>query len=121
MPAALCLLCLLRLLCLLCLQIWIIVYGQMQSWTPQLILGPLKQAPPNKWVAALWCGILTVVPLTLGIVMLAGGAQLLAGGAACWGWTAVGFGQLLGLPAAGVRGMRCMPACPPARLSDRCC
>ena len=55
------------------LQIWIIVYGQMQSWTPQLILGPLKQAPPNKWVAALWCGILTVVPLSLGIVMLAGG------------------------------------------------
>lgn len=58
---------------MLCLQIWIIVYGQMQSWTPQLILGPLKQAPPNKWVAALWCGILTVVPLSLGIVMLAGG------------------------------------------------
>lgn len=52
---------------------WIIVYGQMQSWTPQLILGPLKQSPPNKWVAALWCGVLTVVPLSLGIVMLAGG------------------------------------------------
>jgi hypothetical protein len=45
----------------------------MQSWTPQLVLGPLKQAPPNKWVAALWCGILTAVPLILGIVMLAGG------------------------------------------------
>ncbi|KAL4451733.1 hypothetical protein ABPG75_007395 [Micractinium tetrahymenae] len=54
------------------LAIWIIVYGQMQSWTPQLVLGPLRQAPPTKWVAALWCGILTVVPLTLGIVMLAG-------------------------------------------------
>lgn len=49
-------------------------YGQMQSWTPQLVLGPLRQAPPTKWVAALWSGILTVVPLTLGIVMLAGGA-----------------------------------------------
>ncbi|EFN55998.1 hypothetical protein CHLNCDRAFT_8794, partial [Chlorella variabilis] len=54
------------------LAVWIIVYGQMQSWTPQLILGPLKQSPPNKWVAALWCGVLTVVPLSLGIVMLAG-------------------------------------------------
>lgn len=54
------------------LAIWIIVYGQMQSWTPQLVLGPLRQAPPTKWVAALWSGILTVVPLTLGIVMLAG-------------------------------------------------
>lgn len=60
-------------LCCPCAQIWIIIYGQMQSWTPQLVLGPLKQAPPNKWVAALWCGILTAVPLTLGIVMLAGG------------------------------------------------
>lgn len=57
-------------------QVWIIIYGQMQSWTPQLVLGPLKQSPPNKWVAALWCGILTVVPLTLGVVMLAGGGWL---------------------------------------------
>lgn len=46
-----------------------------QSWTPQLVLGPLKQSPPTKWVAALWAGILTVVPLTLGIVMIAGGAR----------------------------------------------
>lgn len=45
-----------------------------QSWTPQLVLGPLRQAPPSKWVAALWAGVLTVIPLTLGIVMLAGGA-----------------------------------------------
>ena len=54
------------------LAIWIIVYGQVQSWTPQLVLGPLKQAPPGKRVAALWAGILTGVPLILGIVMLAG-------------------------------------------------
>lgn len=54
------------------LAIWIIVYGQMQSWTPQLVLSPLRQAPPTKWVAALWSGVLTVVPLTLGVVMLAG-------------------------------------------------
>ena len=27
---------------------YIIVYGQMQSWTPQLVIGPLKQLPPNK-------------------------------------------------------------------------
>jgi len=37
------------------------------------VLGPLRQSPPSKWVAALWSGILAVLPLTLGIVMLAGG------------------------------------------------
>ncbi|PNH09690.1 hypothetical protein TSOC_003673, partial [Tetrabaena socialis] len=30
------------------LAVWIIVYGQVQSWTPQLVLSPLKQAPANK-------------------------------------------------------------------------
>ncbi|PRW57505.1 major facilitator transporter [Chlorella sorokiniana] len=55
------------------LAIWIIVYGQFQSWTPQLVLGPLRQSPPNKWVAALYSGALAVLPLTLGIIMLAGG------------------------------------------------
>ena len=40
------------------------------------MLGPLRQSPPNKWVAALWSGVLAVLPLTLGIVMLAGGAHL---------------------------------------------
>lgn len=50
-------------------------YGQCQSWTPQLVLGPLRQSPPSKWVAALWAGVLAVLPLTLGIVMLAGGAS----------------------------------------------
>ena len=30
--------------------IYIILYGQMQAYTPQLVLNPLKQSPPNKWV-----------------------------------------------------------------------
>ena len=48
----------------------------MQSWTPQLVLGPLRQSPPTKWVATLWAGILTVIPLSLGVVMLAGGGLI---------------------------------------------
>lgn len=27
---------------------YIILYGQFQSWTPQLVTGPLRQSPPNK-------------------------------------------------------------------------
>jgi hypothetical protein len=29
-------------------QGFIILYGQVQSWTPQLVLQPLKQSPANK-------------------------------------------------------------------------
>ena len=29
---------------------YIILYGQCQSFSPQLVLAPLKQSPPNKWV-----------------------------------------------------------------------
>jgi hypothetical protein len=47
------------------LAIYIIVYGQMQSYTPQLVIGPLGQTPPNKFVAVMWAAFL--VPITLGI------------------------------------------------------
>ena len=33
---------------------YIIVYGQFQSWTPQLVTGPLKQTPPNKLTEVAW-------------------------------------------------------------------
>jgi MFS family permease len=45
---------------------WIILYGQVQSWTPQLVAKPLKQFPANKYHAALWAGINAVIPLVLG-------------------------------------------------------
>ena len=45
---------------------YIIVYGQLQSWTPQLVLKPLKQSPPNKRVAVLWNVLLVLCPLFLG-------------------------------------------------------
>jgi hypothetical protein len=37
---------------------FIIVYGQVQSWTPQVVLKPLRQVPANKLHAALWAGLL---------------------------------------------------------------
>lgn len=52
------------------LAIFIIVYGQIQSWTPQLVTKPLRQSPPNKWAAMLWCALLSIVPTYLGIVLL---------------------------------------------------
>ena len=45
---------------------YIIVYGQLQSWTPQMVLKPLKQSPPNKRVAVLWNILLVLGPLFLG-------------------------------------------------------
>ncbi|XP_070572795.1 uncharacterized protein [Ptychodera flava] len=45
---------------------WIILYGQVQSWSPQLILKPLRQSPANKWACALWGFILIVCPAILG-------------------------------------------------------
>ena len=33
---------------------YIILYGQVQSWTPQLVTGPLQQTPPNKMTEVLW-------------------------------------------------------------------
>lgn len=52
------------------LAVFIIVYGQVQSWTPQLVTKPLRQSPPNKWVATLWCALLSPVPLFAGLMLL---------------------------------------------------
>lgn len=49
------------------LAVFIIVYGQAQSWTPQLALNPLRQSPPTKWVAAWWCAVLAVPTAVLGV------------------------------------------------------
>uniref|UniRef100_A0A7S0JEI9 Uncharacterized protein n=1 Tax=Calcidiscus leptoporus TaxID=127549 RepID=A0A7S0JEI9_9EUKA len=43
------------------LAAYIILYGQVQSWSPQLILGPLKQSPPNQLTEMLW-GALNCLP-----------------------------------------------------------
>eukprot|EP00980_Cylindrotheca_fusiformis_P000423 scaffold102_cov103-Cylindrotheca_fusiformis.AAC.5 len=48
---------------------YIILYGQVQSWTPQLVTGPLKQTPPNKLTEILW-GLINCLPtLIMWIVM----------------------------------------------------
>ena len=48
---------------------YIILYGQVQSWTPQLVTGPLGQTPPNKLTEVLW-GIINCIPtLVMGLVM----------------------------------------------------
>jgi len=52
------------------LACFIIVYGQVQSWTPQLVLQPLRQAPANKQVQVLWNAILTVCPAGLAAALL---------------------------------------------------
>lgn len=43
---------------------YIILYGQVQSWTPQLVTGPLDQTPPNKLTEVLW-GLLNCLPTLL--------------------------------------------------------
>lgn len=48
---------------------WVIMYGQVQSWTPQLFSKPLRQFPANKYHATLWVAILLVIPALLGSVM----------------------------------------------------
>ena len=40
---------------------YIIVYGQCQSWTPQIVLQPLGQSPPNKQTEILW-GVINCLP-----------------------------------------------------------
>ncbi|GAX20558.1 hypothetical protein FisN_3Hh592 [Fistulifera solaris] len=40
---------------------YIILYGQVQSWTPQWITGPLQQTPPNKWTEV-WWGVINSIP-----------------------------------------------------------
>jgi len=52
---------------------YIIVYGQCQSYTPQLVLGPLRQAPPNSRTEVLW-GAINCVPTAVMAVV-------------AWGWS----------------------------------
>ncbi len=40
---------------------YIILYGQVQSWTPQLVTGPLGQTPPNRLTEVLW-GVINILP-----------------------------------------------------------
>jgi hypothetical protein len=40
---------------------YIILYGQVQSWTPQFVTGPLNQTPPNKLTEILW-GVINCFP-----------------------------------------------------------
>jgi hypothetical protein len=51
-------------------QAFIIGYGQIQSWTPQLVLAPLRQTPANKYVELLWNAVLAVVPAVLAAIIL---------------------------------------------------
>ncbi|GFR40340.1 hypothetical protein Agub_g882, partial [Astrephomene gubernaculifera] len=53
------------------LAVWIIVYGQFQSWTPQLVLTPLRQMPANKYVAVAWNAALVATPLFMGLMLQA--------------------------------------------------
>eukprot|EP00180_Rhodochaete_pulchella_P001634 Plantae.Rhodophyta-Rhodochaete_pulchella.ctg247.p1 GENE.Plantae.Rhodophyta-Rhodochaete_pulchella.ctg247~~Plantae.Rhodophyta-Rhodochaete_pulchella.ctg247.p1 ORF type:complete len:533 (+),score=86.92 Plantae.Rhodophyta-Rhodochaete_pulchella.ctg247:1179-2777(+) len=48
---------------------WIILYGQVQSYTPQLVSRPLRQYPANKYSSLLWVSVSVVTPLVLGSFM----------------------------------------------------
>ena len=52
------------------LACYIIGYGQIQSYTPQLVTGPLRQSPPNKLVEVMW-GLLNCLP-TAAMAVVAG-------------------------------------------------
>ena len=49
---------------------YIILYGQVQSWTPQLVTGPLDQTPPNKLTEILW-GYINCLPTLVGWIVIA--------------------------------------------------
>jgi hypothetical protein len=51
---------------------YIILYGQVQSWTPQLVTGPLKQTPPNKLTEILW-GFINCIPTLVGWIVMSWG------------------------------------------------
>ena len=55
------------------LAIFIIVYGQVQSWMPQLVLRPLRQSPPDKYAAFWWCGSLSIPTAILGGLLVGTG------------------------------------------------
>ena len=48
---------------------YIILYGQVQSWTPQLVTGPLNQTPPNKLTEILW-GLINCIPTLVAAFVL---------------------------------------------------
>lgn len=49
---------------------YIILYGQVQSLTPQLVTGPLRQSPPNKLTEVFW-GLINCVPtLIMAVAMM---------------------------------------------------
>jgi hypothetical protein len=48
---------------------YIVLYGQVQSWTPQFVTGPLMQTPPNKLTEVLW-GMLNCLPTLLAAIVL---------------------------------------------------
>jgi len=48
---------------------YIILYGQVQSWTPQLVLGPLNQSPPNKMTEVFW-GMINCYPTLIAVVVI---------------------------------------------------
>ena len=48
---------------------YIILYGQVQSWTPQLVTGPLQQTPPNKLTEVFW-GMINCLPTLVAAVVL---------------------------------------------------
>jgi hypothetical protein len=48
---------------------YIILYGQVQSWTPQLVTTPLKQTPPNKLTEVLW-GMVNCIPTAVAAVVM---------------------------------------------------
>ena len=48
---------------------YIILYGQVQSWTPQLVTGPLRQTPPNKLTEVFW-GLINCLPTLAGACVM---------------------------------------------------
>jgi hypothetical protein len=48
---------------------YIILYGQVQSWTPQLVTGPLKQTPPNKLTEVMW-GMINCLPTAVAAIVM---------------------------------------------------
>lgn len=48
---------------------YIILYGQVQAWTPQLVTGPLKQTPPNKMTEVLW-GMFNCYPTLIATIVI---------------------------------------------------
>ena len=71
------------------LALYIIIYGQVQTWTPQLITTPLKQTPPNKLTEIMY-GLLNCIPtLVMGVAMTSAPAFLESDQEGMLGWMVV--------------------------------